>query len=352
MLLLTALDDKGSVPVGSGALIQVGLTGALLADLAIDGRLAVAEDGTVRAGDTRPGDELLADAYDAVREHLQGRNVRQVIGGLSHHIGGSWNRVVDRLTGAGVLGRDRPSLLRQTRHPVLDTAARQAVLDQIRAAAAGEGPVSSQVVVVLALIGPCRLLERVAPDPGTRGEAKRRIDRVTAETRVPPGVATIVDELIVAITVAATTVPPFFVFLAAQADDTLPSVVADVARIGIDHGEEDADVLPVFLHRPVRCHARAESVALVRPAQPVVGGAAVSRPANGEPFALDIEGEQHRPGTSLCSAVGSWNGGQTVAVSAGAAMHKSQHPRPPALSPSHGRPADALISGGRYYDVV
>ena len=213
MLLLTALNDKGSVPVGSGALIRVGLTGALLADLAIDGRLAVAEDGTVRAGDTRPGDELLADACDAVREHLQGRNVRQVIGGLSHHIGGSWNRVVDRLSGAGVLGRDRPSLLRPTRHPVLDTAARQAVLDQIRAAAAGERPVSSQVAVVLALIGPCRLLERVAPDPGTRGEAKRQIDCVTAETPFAPGVAKIVDELIVAITVTATTVPPSFVFL-------------------------------------------------------------------------------------------------------------------------------------------
>ena len=217
MLLLTALNDKGNVPVGSGALIQVGLTGALLADLAIDGRLAVAEDGTVRAGGTRPGDELLADVYDAVREHLQGRNVRQVIGGLSHHIGGSWNRVVDRLIGVGVLGRDRPSLLRPTRHPVLDTAARQAVLDQIRAAAAGEGR-SSQVAVVLALIGPCRLLERVAPDPGTRGEAKRRIDRVTAETPFAPGVATIVDESIVAITVRATTVPSVFRLLAAGRD--------------------------------------------------------------------------------------------------------------------------------------
>jgi hypothetical protein len=202
LLLLTALNDQGQVPVGSGALVQVGLTGALLADLAIDGRLAVADDGTVRAGDARPGDGLLGDACDAVREHLQGRNVRQVIGGLSHHIGGSWDRVVGRLTDAGVLGRDRPSLLRPARHPVLDTAARQAVVDQIRAA--GEGPVSPQVAVVLALIGPCRLLERVAPDPGTRGEAKRRIDRVTAETPFAPGVATIVDELIVAITVRAT----------------------------------------------------------------------------------------------------------------------------------------------------
>jgi len=210
MLLLTALNDNGYVPVGSGALIRVGLTGALLADLAIDGRLAVAEDGTVRAGDTRPGDELLADVCDAVREHLQGRNVRHVIGGLSHQIGGSWDRVAGRLIGVGVLGWDRRSLLRPARYPVLGTAARQAVVDQIRAAAAGGGPVSPQVAVVLALIGPCRLLERVAPDPGTRGEAKRRIDRVIGETPLAPGVAKIVDELIVAITVTATTVPPSF----------------------------------------------------------------------------------------------------------------------------------------------
>jgi hypothetical protein len=63
---------------------------------------------------------------------------------------------------------------------------------------------------VLALIGPCRLLERVAPDPGTRGEAKRRIDCVTAETLFAPGVAKIVDELIVVLTVTATTIPLSF----------------------------------------------------------------------------------------------------------------------------------------------
>ena len=210
MLLLTALNDKGQVPVGTSALIQAGMTGALLADLAVDGRLAIAEDGTVRTAGTRPGDDLLGDVYDAVREHLQGRNGRQVIGGLSHQIGGSWDRVVGRLTDAGVLGRDKPSLLRPTRYPVLDTAARQTVLDQIRAAAAGEAPVSPQVAVVLALIGPCRLLERVAPDPGTRGETKRRIDRVLAATPFAPAVATIVDETIVVITVRATTIPPSF----------------------------------------------------------------------------------------------------------------------------------------------
>jgi hypothetical protein len=129
----------------------------------------------------------------------------------------------------------------------------------------------------------------------------------------------------------------------AQADYTLSSVVPDIARIGIDHGEEDADALPVLLHRPIRCPARPESVALVRPAQSVVGGAAVSSSANGEPFALDVEGEQHRPGPSLCSAVRSWNGGGTLPSPLGllftrASIHGRRLGRP-----SHTRSADSLI---------
>jgi hypothetical protein len=48
------------------------------------------------------------------------------------------------------------------------------------------------------------------------------------------------------------------------------------------------------------------------------------------PFAIDVEGEQHRPGLSLRSAVHSWNGG-TVPVTTRAPVHESQHPRPPTL---------------------
>ena len=205
MLLLVAVNDNGHVPAGTDAFVKVGLTGALLAELAIDGQLTIADDGTVRTGDTRPGDELLGDVHDAVRTHLEGRKAKQVISGLSRHIGGSWNRVVDRLVDTGVLGRDRPSVLRPTRHPVLDTAARQVILDQVRTAARGEGPVRPDVAVVLALAGPCRLLERVAPDRRTRGEAKKQIARAATETPFAPGVAKIIDELIAAMAVTATT---------------------------------------------------------------------------------------------------------------------------------------------------
>ena len=207
MLLLVAINDQGHVsPWSGGSFLDAGLTGALLAELAIGGQLTIASDGTVRARDTRPDDALLADVYDAVREHLDGRTTRQVIRGLSRRIGGSLDRVVDRLVDTGVLGRDRPSILRPTRHPVIDTATHQAVLAQVRAAAAGLGPVPPDVAVVLALAGPCRLLERVAPDRGTRGEAEKQIARAAAATPFAPGVAKIIDELIAAVAVTATTV--------------------------------------------------------------------------------------------------------------------------------------------------
>ena len=61
------------------------------------------------------------------------------------------------------------------------------------------------VGVVLALAGPCRLLERVAPDRGTRGAAKKQIARAAAATPFAPGVATIIDELITAVAVTAAT---------------------------------------------------------------------------------------------------------------------------------------------------
>jgi hypothetical protein len=207
MLLLVAVNDQGYVsPWSGGSFLNVGLTGALLAELAMGGQLTIAGHGTVRARATRPDDELLADVYDAIREHLDGRKTQQVIRGLSRRIGGSRDHIVDRLADAGVLGRDKPSIWRPTRHPVIDTATHQAVLEEVRAAAAGQGPIPSDIAVVLALAGPCRLLERVAPDRSTRRQAKERIARATADTPFAPGVAQIVDELIAAVAATATSI--------------------------------------------------------------------------------------------------------------------------------------------------
>jgi len=206
MLLLVAITDNGRMPWGKGAFVTVGLSGALLAELAIGGQLTVAADGRVRAADARPGDELLARVYDAVREQLEGRKARRVVSSLSRRIGGSQAQVAGRLAMAGVLSRDRTARWRPTRYPVIDAAARQAVLDEVRMAAAGTGPVRSQVAVVLALAGPCRLLEQVAPERRTRAAARRRMAGATADVSFAPPVADSIDGLVSAVAAAATAI--------------------------------------------------------------------------------------------------------------------------------------------------
>jgi hypothetical protein len=105
--------------------------------------------------------------------------------------------VVDRLVAQGVLGRrrDRVLFVPVTRHPVLRPELRQAVLDRVRAAAAGEGPIDARTAVLLSLSGPCRLLEVVAPDRSARRHARRRIEQATELTPVTPAVKAVIAEM-------------------------------------------------------------------------------------------------------------------------------------------------------------
>ena len=70
----------------------------------------------------------------------------------------------------------------------------------MRTAAAGVGPPRADAAVVLALAGPCRLLEEVAPDRGaTRRQAFRRMSNAIAEASLAPDVAKTVGELVDAV---------------------------------------------------------------------------------------------------------------------------------------------------------
>jgi hypothetical protein len=73
----------------------------------------------------------------------------------------------------------------------------------VRMAAGGAGPVRPQVAVVLALAGPCRLLEQVAPDRHTRAAARRRMAEATADVSFAPPVADSIDGLVAAVAAAA-----------------------------------------------------------------------------------------------------------------------------------------------------
>lgn len=62
-------------------------------------------------------------------------------------------------------------------------------------------------------------------------------------------------------------------------------------------------MLPVLVTGSDRRATDRESVALVRPAQPIVCPAAIREAANGEVFTIDVQGEQHGSGPTVSGVV-------------------------------------------------
>jgi hypothetical protein len=161
--------------------VAVGVTGALVAELAIDGHIVI-DDGRIRLTGSRPTHPLLAQVLENVRPH-EGKKLKNRLASIKRS---GWSEVVDGMVDAGVLGREGGAL-RPTRHPVADPAAHARLLADVRAAAVGTGPLDPSTATLLALAGPCQLLEVVAPERSDRKAAKKRI--AEAAEQVPSAAA-------------------------------------------------------------------------------------------------------------------------------------------------------------------
>src|SRR5690606_21974538 len=113
-LLLCLTDDRTGRLVVSGSTVDVGLGGALLVELALRGRVAVAAAGErIRRGHlvvrdpTPTADPVLDDALAAVRAK-EGRKPQHVVGGLGK---GRRAQLYERLAAAGAVRREERRVL-------------------------------------------------------------------------------------------------------------------------------------------------------------------------------------------------------------------------------------------------
>lgn len=200
--VLLALDADGRVARGVSyqPYVAVGVTGALITELAQEGHLDLT-DGRIHVTATRPQHPLLARMLDRLAAE-EGKKLKRRLGALKK---AGWSEVVDAMVASGALGREKTGL-HPTRHPVAAAAGRDQLLAQIREAATGFGRLDPRTATLLTLAGPCQMLEVIAPDRADRGKAKRRI--AAAATQVPAAAA--VEHVVKAMkaAVSAATVGP------------------------------------------------------------------------------------------------------------------------------------------------
>ena len=197
--VLLALDDDGTLARGSTnqPAAAVGVTGALVTELAQGGHLDLSDGRICRTG-TRPAHRLLGQVLDNLAPH-EGKELKRKLVAVKRS---GWKEVVDGMVAAGVLGREK-RLLRPTRHPVLDRGAHAGLLAEVRTAATTERLLDERTATLLALAGPCQMLEVVAPERADRAVARRRIAEATEQVPAAAAVAYVIAAMQSAAAIAA-----------------------------------------------------------------------------------------------------------------------------------------------------
>ena len=209
-LLLLALDDEtGRITVSE---IDRGLAGAVLIELALLGRVRVAEKNeAVRAGrlmvvpGAEPGHPVLRSGL-ATLDDRAGRKPQHVIDALAKSLR---DRLADSLVEAGVLRREKHKVLGlfpTRRLPANDVTHERTVREKIAAALSGDTP-DDRTAALVALLSALDAVTKVFDVPDKRA-AKRRAKEIAegqwAADAVRKAVQAVQAATMAAITVAAT----------------------------------------------------------------------------------------------------------------------------------------------------
>ncbi len=197
--VLLALNPDGAPARGysNHSDTAVGVTGALLAELNQEGHLDLT-DGRIHLTGTKPSHPLLLQVLDNVSPH-EGKKLKSRLPNIKHS---GWSEVVDHMIEQGKLGREHHRL-QPTRHPVLFLEQQAEILHRVRAAATTDCSMDDRTATLLALAGPCQLLQVVAPDRADRKFAKRRIEEAAARVPAAEAVKYTIDATAAAVVVGS-----------------------------------------------------------------------------------------------------------------------------------------------------
>ncbi|MGH8994029.1 MAG: GPP34 family phosphoprotein [Acidimicrobiia bacterium] len=186
LALVAVNPESGRHALGVREPLNASLAGLLVAELLLEGIAEPApdrDDAVVLTDRPAPASAVLAAVARVVAD--RGPKIKAILShmnrGLEKQLGtGTWSSAVAGLADAGVLAPASGALRPQSN--LLDPAARDAVVERLRAAAGHDDPLDPRTAVLLSMTGPAWLLEVVAPERRTRRHARQRIDHALDST--------------------------------------------------------------------------------------------------------------------------------------------------------------------------
>jgi hypothetical protein len=205
-LLLLLLDDETGELHGASQL-QVGLGGAVLSDLALDGRVEVEEKSSfwssakVRVVGTPPTDPVLADGYATVAE--KERSAQDLVNRLGK---GLKERLIDGLVARGVLREEKSKTLGfipRTRWPAVDSTHEEEVRRALGAALLQGQPPEPHTAAIISILSALGEAHKVLDHEGmSNGDVKKRAKQIADGDWAAKGVSDAIAAANAAITAA------------------------------------------------------------------------------------------------------------------------------------------------------
>ncbi|MGE5175907.1 MAG: GOLPH3/VPS74 family protein [Hyphomicrobiales bacterium] len=180
VLLLALRDRKGTVVT---TYLEVALAGAMLAELLLDGRIAVepSKKAIVNVLDPKPtGDAVLDEGLERLIRSARRASLRTWVTRL-YGIKELRHKIARRLCERGILRADEETILllfKRRVYPELDPIPEMEILDRLRAAIFTDAErIDARTVVLIALAHPAGLLDEAFGRKEVRSRRKR-IERI------------------------------------------------------------------------------------------------------------------------------------------------------------------------------
>lgn len=215
-LLLLTLDQRSGRPALDSVRMKAAVAGAAVAELTLDGALALdGPDGRRarlrRTGTAEPSDPLLREVL-AVADGRRPQDAVSKLGGADawrDRAGALRTHLLERMASAGVLSREDDRVLGlfpRTRWRTVDPASTDRLRVRVTGALnGGDGPPDARTAALVALLAATDRLSAVTGLP--KAEARRRAEVATAGDWAAPAVRAAVQEVhaVLAATMVATT---------------------------------------------------------------------------------------------------------------------------------------------------
>jgi hypothetical protein len=195
LLLLAIHEDKGTLMASYKDNLRVGLVGAILAELALMGKISLKDEQRIGVLDSSPtGDDILNQVLEGIGAENKERKIVYFLGGLIKKTKKLAKRLTENLVQKGVVSQEEDRLLwvmSDSAPSDLNASAKYLMKNRLRALVLTSAQAEPRDIALLNLIRACGLLDLVFVRDERKLANRRIYEMVVGEALKHPAAQTI-----------------------------------------------------------------------------------------------------------------------------------------------------------------